>query len=135
MAELLISAKILHGAFDEKRFAFSRFQNLIDLRTNTVFRIGSTLNSAVAANDILDKQGNPRVALPDLVVPEELKRNDYEKLLLEDHYIIESHGTLPDYVIEYGVREFFDRQLYGLKIHTRRFREEFIKEYGPRPEK
>ena len=88
--EMLSQAIIRFGEHNLSKYAFHPIQKFADLRTNTIFRVGATINSEILGLET----GIVRGTLPNLIISPELKVNDYALLKQREHYIIKLTQTL-----------------------------------------
>lgn len=90
LAEMLGWGKVRFGNEDIKKYGFHSIQHFIDLRNNILFRIGATIQGKINHHEVIKELGsNPNNTIPDLIIPSELKANNYKLLKQQDHYIID----------------------------------------------
>ena len=81
LAELLFWAKRRRGNQNVEDYGFAKTQQFLDLRTNTVFRVGLTM---------LDRN----IHETNLHIPKNISSKIIGSLKLQDHYVIEVFDTL-----------------------------------------
>lgn len=88
--------KTMYGDKKEEDYGFYPYQKFIDVQNEIVLLIGGTLNGEynIAVHNAEENNNSIEDHLPKLVVPENLKKNNYEKLMTKSHFMIHATESL-----------------------------------------
>ena len=88
--------KTMFGAKYPERYGFGGRQRFVDLQNRIVIQVGSTIQKEI--EQLVDEVGeeNALQFYPSLVVSDEYAKKNYEKLIKENHYLIQVYGVHDD---------------------------------------
>ncbi|MGG8496825.1 hypothetical protein ACQY1Q_10435 [Tenacibaculum sp. TC6] len=106
--EMLNWRKTMYGEGEKEHFGFYPVQHFISIKHNIKFRVGEAIQDYMEVRDfhINNKFSSNPPIVPELVVSDILKRNNYENLIKKNHYIIDTNYhmdripeniTIPEY--------------------------------------
>lgn len=84
--------KTMFGTKYPERYGFGGKQAFVDIQNKIILSVGDTIQNKIA--HLVDEVGeeNALQFYPSLVVSDEYAKKNYEKLISENHYIIEVYG-------------------------------------------
>ena len=92
IATMLEWRKTMFGERQIEDYGFTSREKFIELQNETVLLVGRTINMEVKDLNSLVKENDMLNYLPDLVINDKFKKNNYQKLLNHNHYLIEVEG-------------------------------------------
>jgi len=88
--------KTMYGDEKKEDYGFYPYQKFIDVQNEIVLLVGGTLNDEynIAVHNAEENNDSIEDHLPKLVVSENLKKNNYEKLMTKNHFMIHATESL-----------------------------------------
>lgn len=89
MNQMLEWRKTMFGEFDRESYGFRALERFVDVQNKVVLSVGGTIQNSIA--QLVEQVGeeNALQFYPSLVVSDEYAKKNYEKLISENHYLIE----------------------------------------------
>ena len=87
--EMLEWRKIMYSAKEKKYYGFSAMQFFTELQSKIVFSVGLTINNLKL------RKSNSNREIPNLVISDDLKEQNFKKLHNTNHFLIEIYWEYP----------------------------------------